>query len=937
MIQKSNKLKNSGIQKNTFSKDDTDLKKGELNSKSKLILKKKIINLTNLFEEDTPNIESFCNCFFICSFPYNNGKIMENSKNYRSLCNHAICCKLLAMEPEIIYKFPLEDEDSEYNDLELNNLSASICFPTGIKICYNQDRRSIYKSFSTHIINKEGQKYYMTVYHYYRQLDAMAYNKLYTDDPLKIYLRQFGDNTYKNKSEKERLEKDLEECQELAFREYSYVPYALVLVSKYPYISQMRSCLNIIYKILTNHEDILNNLKNEEKSSLLNKLLAYLIYGIPIPKFHTEISFNMPLTLKKIKIQSPYKNNIRNLEYVNFSYILSRFCPENIIKIYRLMIFEHKLLFIDKDINRVSTVISSFLNILYPLDWVNTIIPIMSDQMTRYLQTFLPFITGISEDLLLNSAGKALKEAEEGIFQIYISNDTIKYSKQNNEDDVWNSIPKLPNHIFKKLYGELSSLIEAYKLLTDKEKEKYNESINNIIKNIFLETVCIKLYGIMDYVINNEKGYHGFNPRALVKMFGNDANFYKDLAETQSFQNFIQNFIKKKKDYSTFISMMKNITEKYVKTSEKFKTKWKNIIRNLEKKDIQQVPIIFKIPIHLLNKEDSLITNYTIDKPEWNEINKTLKNSPNNNNLLSDDIIQESERIAATMIPIKAENNIPNDKIERFYLPKDGQDNSINDNRSRMTIMSSYNNPDRFEKLLKLNYVMANEYIIREESDISKDDQDKIKKSFKQIMTKILKNENAPIDLCLKNVYYSFGRDMLCKSMYQKGFKVVKKLKEESFNSLKKICINAFVAINNLEENQAILEFAVKITSSAFCYCEDEKNIFLIDELSNNLGKDYSLWNQKTFWNTWQHLENYFSINDYGVYCKVIVHDFINKLLKLKLDKEFIENYLISTLAEKMILLEHTSELSENTIKENQKLFMENRTIIMDFISNYEY
>ena len=232
---------------------------------------------------------------------------------------------------------------------------------------------------------------------------------------------------------------------------------------------------------------------------------------------------------------------------------------------------------------------------------------------------------------------------------------------------------------------------------------------------------------------------------------------------------------------------------------------------------------------------------------------------------------------------------------------------------------------------------MANEYLIREESDIPKEEQDKIKKSFKQIMTKILKNEIIPIDLCLKNVYYSFGRDMLCKSMYQKGFKVVKKLKNESFNSLKQICINAFVALNNLEENQSILEFAVKITSSAFCYCLDGKNIFLIDELSNNLGKDYSLWNKKTFWNTWQALENYFSINDYGIYCQVIVHDFINKLLKLKLDKEFIENYLISTIAEKMILLEHNSELSKNTIKENQKLFMENRTIIMDFISNYEY
>ena len=83
-------------------------------------------------------------------------------------------------------------------------------------------------------MNQQGQKYYMTIYHFYRQLEQMVYNKLYIDNPLKIYLRQFGENTYRNKAEKKLLEQDLQECQELGFRDYVYIPYALVLVSKYP-------------------------------------------------------------------------------------------------------------------------------------------------------------------------------------------------------------------------------------------------------------------------------------------------------------------------------------------------------------------------------------------------------------------------------------------------------------------------------------------------------------------------------------------------------------------------------------------------------------------------------------------------------------------------------------------------------------------------------
>ena len=118
---------------------------------------------------------------------------------------------------------------------------------------------------------------------------------------------------------------------------------------------------------------------------------------------------------------------------------------------------------------------------------------------------------------------------------------------------------------------------------------------------------------------------------------------------------------------------------------------------------------------------------------------------------------------------------------------------------------------------------------------------------------------------------------------------------------------------------------------------EKEQNKILIDELRSSLGQDYFLWNKKSFWNTWQHLENYFTINDYGIYCQVIIHDFINKLLRLKLDKDFIANYLVSSLAEKMILLEHTCNLNKKTITENQSLFVENRTKILDLINSCEY
>ena len=901
------------------------------NNSHKNLVQELIPQKINIYNEK--NLESFCSSFFICSFPYKNGKIMENSKDYKSSCNHPICGKLISMEPEVIYKYPPKDT----NDFELNNLSASICFPTGIKICYNQERRTIYKSFNTHIMSQQGKKYYMVIYHFYRKLDSMNYNQLYFDNPLKLYLRQFGDNNFSNKVEQEKLEKDLAECQELGFRDFVFIPYAMVLISKYPYINQMRECLNIIYKVMTFDQKILNNLIEMKKSNLIKELLSYLIYSIPIPKINSEISFNLPLFSEKIRISSPYKDNIRDLEYIDFAYIISKLCPDNIIDIYRYMLFEKRILFINKDYHNISTVIDSFTNILYPIEWVNTIIPIMSSPMVRYLQTFLPFINGISQDLLEKKAKQALEEAEEGVFEIFIFNDTIKFSKPEYEEDVKSSIPKLPKDIHNKLYSELSDLSEVYKKMDDQEKEKYSENVNQIARNIFFESTCIMLYDLVYTMLEEEKAFNGFSNSTLVNIYEKDALFYKELTESQIFQTFIDNFIKRKKDYTSFICMLKNISEKYVKpelSDVKGKSKWKKIIRKINKKEVMQFPVSFKIPLHLLNPE--IMTNYNINKKEWSDINDEIKQKyPKNLDILENKMIPENERTSAKIIEINSELKSLNKEIYRYIIPNKSNDKG--------KVRHSHSINQNISALLKnLNNINKN---IRKDSDLSDSEKEKIKNNFSSVLNLIMANQTTEnnnsiifdFDQILSYVNYDIGKEVLAKVLYKKGFRVAFKLNEKNFKYLSDLCTYALNSLCYSEENITNLEFAVKIISSSYYYSKENCIDYIIDDLRNNLGKNYYYWNKESFWNTWQIMENYFSLTDYNTYCRIIMHDFANKLLRLKLDKDFIISYLISSLGEKLILMEHNNEINENTIKQYQELFVENRTKIIDIINNCTY
>ena len=67
------------------------------NFRNKIKPKEIILNNSEIdfSKEENENLNSFCKGFFIVSFPYNNGKIIENSKSHRSVCGHLLCSKLL--------------------------------------------------------------------------------------------------------------------------------------------------------------------------------------------------------------------------------------------------------------------------------------------------------------------------------------------------------------------------------------------------------------------------------------------------------------------------------------------------------------------------------------------------------------------------------------------------------------------------------------------------------------------------------------------------------------------------------------------------------------------------------------------------------------------------------------------------------------------------
>ena len=111
------------------------------------------------------------------------------------------------MEAEIIYKYPKE----VINGLEINNSAASILFPNGIKICYENFEENIktVRNYITSFTNKVGQKLYAVTYHFYSKMRNIDFEIEYELTPIGYEFKKYldEDDALEKKIDEESLKK----------------------------------------------------------------------------------------------------------------------------------------------------------------------------------------------------------------------------------------------------------------------------------------------------------------------------------------------------------------------------------------------------------------------------------------------------------------------------------------------------------------------------------------------------------------------------------------------------------------------------------------------------------------------------------------------------------------------------------------------------------
>lgn len=876
---------------------DSDMESDEMNLNYHLLENNYIYNETNnIYSKEylsSINIneydyDTFCQCILISGLKLKKVTLIKSSNKFPSLCNHNSCSKYLSFKPSILYSY---QNKSKQDQIQISDLIAELIFPFGLKICFNYDQDKQYpKCFEpvmNLIHNEKGDKYYIVSFFYYKKMNLKKFIERHKTPDLKKELEII-------------LQKNI--TNDLTI----FVPESVSLISKFPFINQMSQCVKAIVSINDNTK--------------LNLFINHIINQVPVPYQNQKIKFYTPIKSSPIKLVSPFILNNANFKADN---IFEYFSIEHIITIFYLSLLEQQLLFIDNDHSLLSSISFLFANLIYPISWIDTYIPILSLSSISFLQSIVPFIMG-SNEYLFNYAMENSYIGEQyspRVVYIHIKNDIItmdakdifKKKGMNRKNILKNlELPPLPDNIEKLINKKLSSI---------KRKIDSKKNINFLreIQNIFCD-VMITILGkyneyffiIDDCPIFNKENY-------IESQRSEDRRFYKEFTETQTFLQFLsmeKEEMKKRKNFiHKFDSIPKygrNYDRMFIDHSlyymRKNKIENENIVINSKK----STKSFFRLKKQNNNEDnDSLIDLSNKDKDDINEKDDLYVDYSGIEKIkmwnISTKLNKSNNNLHILLMPYFIENvknpNLDNEKKKDYLYTKLNQilgyDNEIekilNVHNLPYYILPSYKRYT-FETIIDDNYqkyfigslytpnLYPSDEIRKESNEIEKDfiyftnengitqkeiRITKIDNWFKYICfpnNKVKDINDNEIKVLLND---NKIRNYLIKMIFQYHISsddFIKYLREQSLLRL------AFI-INIILQKIGRDEFKIGklLTCVCFSYYTIDKNTkkiyYLVDILRQNANDGIlscPVWDTYEFWNTW--LKDDFSSKENDIY-----------------------------------------------------------------------
>jgi len=492
--------------------------------------------------------------------------------------------------PKIISKFPPSSDN--YNTI-LDQLIIDHCFPYGLTL-------------------KDGKRLSEHTYHFEFELDNKIYN--FIDKNKYIYskihftcltffesikdYKRFKDNIHlkfniKNNNKNEIInnikinDKNIDSRMSISSNRADmhsyYIPKVICFASLLPFPNELYQILVNIYD-LYNYQNI-KHIKTNYVSYPIEKVVEQVIMQLPLPISNAcdiVLSFDLEpaqncnyningkilsfpiVTFPSFDIKDYYLNNSYDLDMREIFNIISE---EDVIKIFKNIIYEVPILFFSGEKEVLSNVIEGFLNILSPFKYVLPSITVLPTKYFGFIHSQDKFIFGINQQydkdffkknniiinknitiIILDKLNSKSEIREETVKKADIDRYKKIYINQNLDEGLENNLPSnsknadLPLKYKKELLNKLKNYVNEVK--NKKKKDIYEDKyiFNTKIRQYFHEFFIDILSGYTNYLLKGPS--HNYFGDGIRHKYNGKNGLVKYIKEIFNYDEFICNFPK---------------------------------------------------------------------------------------------------------------------------------------------------------------------------------------------------------------------------------------------------------------------------------------------------------------------------------------------------------------------------------------------------------
>ncbi|XP_034372676.1 DENN domain-containing protein 3 [Arvicanthis niloticus] len=311
-----------------------------------------------------------------------------------------------------------------------------------------------------------------------------------------------------------------------------FVPFAVCVVSRFPYYNSLKDCLSCL---LTH----LKICKDFDVDNHIKDFAARLSLIPSPPPGPLHLIFNVkPLQVvfpSRVDPESPIIDLDLHLPLLCFR-------PEKVLQILTCILTEQRIVFFSSDWALLTLMAECFVAYLHPLQWQHTFVPILSGQMLDFVMAPTSFLMGCH----LDHFEEVRKEAD-GLVLIDIDHGSVTCSKSS-DDNI--DIPNVPLLLAQTFIQRVQSLqlhpdLHFAHLSTSTDLNEgrarhraWQQTLNCKIQHITLQL----LVGIFREVKNHLNYEHRvFNSEEFLKTrAAGDQQFYKQVLDTYMFHSFLK-------------------------------------------------------------------------------------------------------------------------------------------------------------------------------------------------------------------------------------------------------------------------------------------------------------------------------------------------------------------------------------------------------------